>query len=65
MTDTSGHAGCHYAQSGLDEFAPLCPAAAEWRAKWSTTVAEKVALEATLAEVREQAAQMIAEADRG
>ena len=56
---------CGHAPSGLDEFAPLCPAAAEWRAKWSATVAEKVALEATLAEVREQAAQMIAEARHG
>jgi hypothetical protein len=56
---------CQYEPSGLDEFATLCPAAMEWRAKWSAVVAEKVALEATLAEVREQAAHMIEEADRG
>jgi hypothetical protein len=54
-----------YLPSGMDEFAPLCPAAMEWRAKWSAVVAEKVALEATLAEVREQAAHMIAEARHG
>jgi hypothetical protein len=39
-----------YLPSGMDEFAPLCPAAMEWRAKWSAVVAEKVALEATRAE---------------
>jgi hypothetical protein len=49
----------------MDEFATLCPSARDYRDKWSRAVAEKVALEATLAEVREQAAHMIAEARHG
>jgi hypothetical protein len=48
-----------YEPSGLDEFATLCPAARDYRDKWSRAVAEKGALEAQLAECREEAHRMV------
>jgi hypothetical protein len=60
--------GCGYAPSGMDEFAELCSTAREYREKWSRVVAEKVALEAEvenlrldLSESRDEAQVRIAE----